>query len=93
MVPNLRGPTPRSRFAKASRLLTNRTQVQQPTSAATGVTPQLQRMGEKSSAMAAGTARSDGSWMGVWNLAQGETAGLSPTGAMDIDSSWACHQR
>ena len=34
----------------------------------------------------------DGSWMRVWDLAQGETAGLSPTGVMDIDSSWARHQ-
>ena len=30
----------------------------------------------------------DGSWMRVWDLAQGETAGPSPTtGVMDMDSS------
>ena len=58
VVPNTREAPRRSRFAKATRLLTNRTPVPQPTSAATGVAPHLRGMGgEKNSAMAEGTAR------------------------------------
>ena len=38
--PSMRGAPPRSRFAKASRLLKHRKAVPQPTSAATGVAPQ-----------------------------------------------------
>ena len=57
MVRNLREAPRRSRFAKATRLLTNRTPVPQPTSAATGVAPHMRGMGgEKTSAMAEGTA-------------------------------------
>ena len=41
VVPNLREALRRSRFAKASRLLMNRTPVPQPTSAATRVAPHL----------------------------------------------------
>ena len=49
---------PRSRLAKASRLLRCSSPLPQPTSAATGVAPHLRRMrGEKTSAMAEGTAR------------------------------------
>ena len=52
-----RGVHPRSRFAKASRLLRNVSPVPQPTSDATGVAPQLRgRGGEKTLAMAEGTA-------------------------------------
>ena len=47
-----------AQLAKASRLLTNCMPVPQPSFAATGVAPQLRRMGgEKTSAMAAGTER------------------------------------
>jgi hypothetical protein len=57
VVRNLREAPRRSRFAKATRLLTNRTPVPQPTSAATGVAPHMRGMGgEKTSAMAEGTA-------------------------------------
>ena len=55
VVRNLREAPRRCRFAKATRLLTNRTPVLQPTSAATGVAPHLRRMGgEETSAMADG---------------------------------------
>ena len=57
VVRNLREAPRRSRFAKATRLLINRTPVPQPTSAATGVAPHMRGMGgEKTSAMAEGTA-------------------------------------
>jgi hypothetical protein len=57
VVRNLREAPRRSRFAKATRLLTNRTPVPQPTSDATGVAPHMRGMGgEKTSAMAEGTA-------------------------------------
>ena len=57
VVRNLREAPRRSRFAKATRLLTNRTPVPQPTSAATGVAPHMRGMGgEKTSAIAEGTA-------------------------------------
>ena len=60
VVRNLREAPRRSRFAKATRLLTNRTPVPQPTSDATGVAPQLRGMGgEKTSAMAEGAARTN----------------------------------
>ena len=45
VVRNLREAPRRSRFAKATRLLTNRTPVPQPTSAATGVAPHMRGMG------------------------------------------------
>ena len=55
--PSTRGVQPRSSFAKASHLLRNRSPVPQPTSAATGVALKMGGMGgEKSSAMAEGTA-------------------------------------
>ena len=57
VVRNLREAPRRSRFAKATRMLTNRAPVPQPTSAATGVAPHMRGMGgEKTSAMAEGTA-------------------------------------
>ena len=57
MVRNMREAPRRSSFAKATRLLTNRTPVPQPTSAAAGVAPHMRGMGgEKTSAMAEGTA-------------------------------------
>ena len=57
VVRNMREAPRRSRYAKATRLLTNRTPVPQPTSAATGVAPHMRGMGgEKTSAMAEGTA-------------------------------------
>ena len=57
VVRNLREAPRRSRFGKATRLLTNRRPVPQPTSAATGVAPHMRGMGgEKTSAMAEGTA-------------------------------------
>ena len=56
MVPNMREAPRRSRIAKATRLLTNRTPVLQPNSAATGVVPHLRGMGGgNTSAMAEGT--------------------------------------
>ena len=58
MVRNMREAPRRSRFAKATRLLTNCIAVPQPTSAATGVAPHLRGTGdEKTSAMAEGIAR------------------------------------
>ena len=76
-------------------MLTNRTPVPQPTSAATGVAPHMRRIGgEKTSAMAEGTAcdrkqqRELDEGMGSGAR---ETAGPSPmTGVMGMDSSWAC---
>ena len=57
MVRNIREAPWRSRFAKATRLLNNRTPVPQPTFDATGVVPYMRGMGgEKTSAMAEGTA-------------------------------------
>ena len=59
VMPNTREAPLRSRLAKATCLLTNRTQIPQPTSnsAATGVAPHLREMGgEKTSAMAEGIA-------------------------------------
>ena len=57
MQSSARGVPPRSRFAKASRLLHNRSPLPQPTSDATGVASQLQGMGgDKTSAMAGGIA-------------------------------------
>ena len=57
VVRNVREAPRRSRLAKATRLLTNRTPVPQPTSAAPGVAPHMRGMGgEKTSAMAEGTA-------------------------------------
>ena len=57
-VPNTREALRRSRFAQATRLLTNRTPVPQLTSVATRAAPHLRGMGgEKTSAMAEGVAR------------------------------------
>ena len=57
VVRNMRKAPRRSRFAKATRLLTNRMPVPQPTSAATGVAPHMRGIGgEKTLAMAEGTA-------------------------------------
>ena len=98
VVPNKREAGRRSRFAKATRLPTNRTPVPQPTSAATGVAPRMRGMGgEKTSAMAEGTARGGRTRReldeGMGSGAE-ETARLSPTtGVMGMDSSWARHQR
>ena len=56
--PSTRPLPPRSRYAKASRLLRCSLPAPQPTSAATGVAPQLRGMGgEKTSVMAEGAAR------------------------------------
>ena len=57
VVRNMREAPQRSRCAKATRPLTNRTPVPQSTSAATGVASHLRGGGEKTSAMAEGTAR------------------------------------
>ena len=58
VVRNMREAPRRSRYAKATRLLTNRTPVPQPTSAVTGIAPHLRGTGDKkTSAMAEGTAR------------------------------------
>ena len=58
VVRNMREAPRRSKFAKATRLLTHRTPVLQPTSAATGVAPHLRGTGgEKTSAMAEGNVR------------------------------------
>ena len=57
MVRNMREAPRRSRYAQATCLLTNRTPVPQPISAATGVAPHMRGMGgEKTAAMAEGTA-------------------------------------
>ena len=98
VVPSERGAPRRSKFAKTTRMLTNRASVPQPTSAATGVAPHLRGMGgEKTSAMTEGSARvrrsrrelDEGMGSGA-----GKTAGPSPTkGVMDMDSSRAHHQR
>ena len=89
--PSTRPLPPGSKYAKASRLPRCSSPVPQPTSAATGVAPQLRGMGgEKTSAMAEG----EWSWMRDWDLAQGETARPSPTaGAMGMDIAWAHHHR
>ena len=56
VVRKMRDAPRRSMYAKATRPLTNRTPDPQPTSAATGVAPQMRGMGgEKPSAMAEGT--------------------------------------
>ena len=58
--PSTRPLPPRSRFAKASRLLRCSSPVPQPNSDTTGVLPHLRGMGgEKTSAMAEGTARTN----------------------------------
>ena len=58
--PSTRPSPPRSRLAKASRLLRCSSPVPQPTSYATGLAPQLRGMGgEKTSAMAEGTVRTN----------------------------------
>ena len=58
VVPSEREAPQRSRFAKATRPLTNRTTAPQPTSAATGVAPRMRGMGgEKTWALAEGAAR------------------------------------
>ena len=58
--PSTRPLPPRSRYAKASRLLRCSSPAPQPTSAGTGVAPQLRGMGgEKTSAMAEGAARTN----------------------------------
>ena len=55
VVPSTREAPRRSRFAKATRLLTNRTLVTQPTSTTTRVAPHMRGMGgKKTLAMAAG---------------------------------------
>ena len=58
--PSTRGTPPRSRLAKPSRLLRCSSPVPQPTSDATGIAPHMRGMrGEKTSAMAEGTTRTN----------------------------------
>ena len=60
MQPSTRPLPPRSRFAKASRLLRCSSPVPQPALDATGVAPHLRGMGgEKTAAMAEGIARTN----------------------------------
>ena len=96
--PSTRPLPPRSRHAKASRLLRCSSLVPQPTSAATGVAPQLRGMGARKLRLLPrgprGRNGGDGRRMRDWDLAQGETARPRPTtGAMGMDNAWARHQR
>ena len=96
--PSTRPLPPRSRYAKASRLLRCSSPIPQPTSAATGVAPQLRGMGgEKTSAMAEGAVRTNRRGQELdEGMGPGSRETARPslmTSAMGLDSAWAHHQR